>query len=309
MNRYLLIFFFAGVLAACKSKPSKTGDTEQPLTYEDFEQLFPQSALPYRLSAEQLAEKAPDSTRLKAAVMKQFLTDTLGQSRFHKPDVPKYYPLQYVPGATMNFFVVKVSGKAGTLAYLCFTDKKGKYLNSMLAGHTADKEGTVLYFSLDSKYVIKTSTERKLTASRSALKEDFYMINPDGAATLIMTNSNEPGPGQLFNPIDTLPRKQKLSGDYKSGEMNLVSIRDGDEPKTFRFFVSFSKDNGGCKGELSGIGRYTGTNKGEYHDKESACGIAFQFSGSRVNIREIGGCGAYRNIKCFFEGGFTKKKK
>lgn len=141
-----------------------------------------------------------------------------------------------------------------------------------------------------------------------ALREDFYMVKADGTVTLIMTNSNGPtNAGQIFNPIDTLPRKNKFSGDYTSGDMSLVSIRDGDDPKSFQFFITFSKDKSNCKGELSGKGRFLSGNRGEYKDNESSCGISFQFSSSRVTIREIGGCGAYRGIKCFFEGSFKKK--
>src|ERR1041384_1712037 len=98
MNRYLLILFTIGVLAACKSKSTKTGDADRPLTFEDFEQFFPQSSLPYKLTAEQLEGRLPDSTRLKPAVIKKFLTDTLAKGIFPKSDVPKYYPLQYIPG-------------------------------------------------------------------------------------------------------------------------------------------------------------------------------------------------------------------
>jgi hypothetical protein len=306
MKRFLLLLLALGVLAACKSK-KKPGSGDEPMTLEDFQALFTPGTLPYRLTADTLQLKMADSLSLDTAAMR-FLTDTLTRGDFSKTERVKYFPLQRIPGNTVDYMVVKAAGNSQSVGYLCLLDKKGKYLNRIRVANTGSADGTLLSLQLDSKNVIKISSEKRLSGSRSALKEDFYMANADGTVTLIMTNSNGPtNAGQIFNPIDTLPRKHKFSGDYTSGDMNIVSIRDGEDAKTFQFFITFTKDNGNCKGELSGRGHYIAGNRGEYKDKESSCGIAFQFSSGRVNIREIGGCGAYRGIKCFFEGGFVKK--
>lgn len=306
MKRFLLLLLAIGVLAACKSK-KKSGGGDEPMTFEDFQALFTPGTLPYKLSADTLQLKMADSLSLDTAAMR-FLTDTLTKGDFSKSESVDYFPLQRIPGNNVNYFVVKAEGKSQTVGYLCFLNKKGKYLNRIRVANTGSPDGTLMSLQLDSKNVIKISSEKRLSGTRSALREDFYMVNADGTVTLIMTNSNGPtNAGQIFNPIDTLPRKHKFSGDYTSGDMNIVSIRDGEDGKTFQFFITFTKDNGNCKGELSGKGHYLAGNRGEYKDKESSCGIAFQFSAGRVNIREIGGCGAYRGIKCFFEGGFTKK--
>lgn len=309
MNRFLIILLTIGLLTACKSKEKGNGNADAPLTFDDFQAFFKEAELPYKLTPEVLQANIPDSLSLDKKVIQQFLIDTLTKGDFPKATPLKYYPLQQLKGTDLRYFLVKVKGGTAVNAYLCFVDKKGKYLNHMLVGKSGGNGQETVSFSLDRKYVVKVSTEKKLSASRTALKEDFYTTNADGSVALIMTNSNEPAiSGQVFNPIDTLPRKHKLSGDYMAGDMNIVSIRDGVEPKTFQFFITFYKANGNCRGELSGIGHYTSANKGEYKDKESSCGIAFQFSGSRVSIQEIGGCGAFRSVKCFFEGSFVKKK-
>lgn len=306
MKRFLLLLLAISALAACKSK-KKSGGGDEPMTLEEFQSLFTPGALPYKLTADTLQLKMADSLSLDTSAMR-FLTDTLTKGDFTKSDHVSYFPLQRVPGSTVNYMVVKAVGRSQSVGYLCFMDKKGKYLNRMKVANTGSADGTVMSLVLDSKNVIKISSEKRLSGTRSALKEDFYAVNPNGSVTLIMTNSNGPtNAGQIFNPIDTLPRKHKFSGDYTSGDMNIVSIRDGEDAKSFQFFITFTKDNGNCKGELSGKGHYLAGNRGEYKDKESSCGISFQFSSGRVNIREIGGCGAYRGIKCFFEGGFVKK--
>ncbi len=55
---------------------------------------------------------------------------------------------------------------------------------------------------------------------------------------LIMTDPLDDKPTELINPIDTLPRKNKLSADYTTGKMNLVSIRDGRKNRPYYFFYS-----------------------------------------------------------------------
>ncbi|KAA2240198.1 hypothetical protein F0L74_28960 [Chitinophaga agrisoli] len=309
MNRLLALLLVFGILSGCGSgKKRSPGD--RPVTFEDFKAIFPASQTPYRLYADSLLLKQPDSVSVKPDVLKQFLSDTIAGPDTLKNNRLKYFPLAYIAGSNLQYFVIKAVDKGAATAYICFTDKKGRYLGRMTAAKKVPGSPEDMSFTLDSRYTIKVSTEKELSATATALREDFYSVGEDGGVTLVMTNSNGPtSAGQIFNPIDTLPRKHKYSGDYTSGEMNIVSIRDGQDPKSFQFFITFSKDNGGCKGEINGIGHYTGSNKGEYKDKETSCGIAFQFSSGRVSIREVGGCGAYRGIKCFFEGGFAKKKK
>lgn len=310
MNRLLALLLAVTMLAGCKSKEKQAGG-DRPVTFADFKALFPEQETPYRLLGDSLKrQQPPDSLALKPEVLKQFLTDTLAAADFPKAASLRFFPLAHMEGPNLHYFVVLAADKANTAAYLCFTDPEGKYLNRVLVASKTAGSKDAVSFTLDTKYLVKISTENEVRPSHTALKEDFYTAGQDGKLTLIMTNSSEPTtPGQIFNPLDTLPRKHKYSGDYTSGDMSIVSIRDGQDPKTFLFFITFSKDNGNCKGEISGTGHFTGSNRGEYKDKESSCGIAFQFSSSRVSIREIGGCGAYRGIKCFFEGGYARKKK
>lgn len=305
MNKLVLALLTIGLLAGCGSKKNKSGKDD--FTFEDFRHLFAEAKLPYKLMPEELANKKSDTAGISPEVLKQFLTDTLGKSDFPEGATVKFYPVAAVDGAAVNYFVVKAVGKTATTAYICFLDKKGHYLNRLPAGKVADKSD-VFYFSIDTRQVIKVTNERELEPGHRSTREDFFGVSDNGSTTLIMTNTTgDPGAGQLFNPIDTLKAAHKLSGDYVSGENSLVSVRDGDDPKSFQFFISFSNKTG-CKGELSGTGHFTGTNKGEYKDKETDCGIAFQFAAGRVSIREIGGCGAYRGVRCFFEGSYAKKK-
>ncbi|MBV7531126.1 hypothetical protein [Chitinophaga sp. sic0106] len=308
MKRYLLLLLAIGVLAACKTKKNPGRGGDEPMTREGFRELFPVAALPYKLVSDSLQLKMADSLALDTADVNRFLTDTLTKGDFPKNEKVRLWPLQRMEGNPVDYMVVKAAGRSGTVAYLCFMEKKkGTFLRRIRVAD-AGRSGVYSSLQIDSRNVLKLSTEVQHGPVRDMQREDFYSVNPDGSTMLIMTNSaNLSVPGQIFNPLDTLPRKHRFSADYTSGDMSLVSIRDGEDAKSFQFFITFSKDNGKCKGEVSGVGQYVAGNRGEFRDKETSCGISFQFSAGRVSIREIGGCGAYRGIKCFFEGNFAKK--
>lgn len=303
MSRFLLLALAIGFMTACKSKPKQaTTEEEQVLTYPDFRRLFPVASLTYRWDADSLSRKLPDSTALKARVVKQFMPDTLAKGVFTAAEKPKFFPLGVIQPANEKFDIVLVEGSArsGDAAWMVLYSKTGEFLGRHLVARNGG--GKRMGFTIDKKLNIKVTTE---TAAKSS-REDVYAASSDGSLALILTNSNEPVDG-LYNPIDTLPRKHKFSGNYWSGE-NIVSIRDGETAKEFLFFIHFSRDKGACTGELDGTGRFTSATTGQFRDKQSACIMDFKFSSGRVTIRETG-CGAYRDIKCMFEGTFVRKKK
>ncbi|OMP80300.1 hypothetical protein [[Flexibacter] sp. ATCC 35208] len=305
MNKLLIAALALGLFASCKSGGKKSG--ADAITFKEFRQSFADSKLPYKLTPELLTSKTGDSTAIDTALISRFLVDTLAKADFPTGKV-SYYPLVSLTGKQINYLVIKAEDKNTTAAYLCVFDKKDHYLSRVQVAWLNSKSNKKEYFSIDSKEMVKITTETEVTPGHTGTTENFYSVEANGSTALIMTNSTgEAAPGQLFNPIDTLPKKNKFSGDYAAGENSIVSIRDGKDAKSFLFFISFAKESG-CKGEISGTGHFAGANKGEFTDKDTECGIAFQFSASKLTIKEIGGCGAYRGIRCLFEGGFTKKK-
>jgi hypothetical protein len=128
---------------------------------------------------------------------------------------------------------------------------------------------------------------------------------------LIRTESNEGStkPAPVYDPIDTLPHKHKFAGDYSQDKRNFISIRDGRDPSRFIFFVHFEKDDGGCKGELKGEAKFVSPILARYKANGDPCTIEFTFSASGVVMKELDGCGSHRDIKCFFEGYYPKRKE
>ena len=305
MSRILILALAIGMLGACKSKPKNVNDEDRVLTFADFREYFPEAALPYRLSADSLRQ-LPDSLALKAKVVKQFLPDTLTAGVFKAADKPKFFPRAFMRFNDMQFLVVEGAAKSGSAAWVLVYDKRDTFLTRHLIARTGGRStiGTVL----DTRYNFRITTETRRAPGQFSTREDVYSTDADGRLALILTNSDEPANPVVYNPIDTFPRKHKYSGNFGTGEMNLLAVRDGETPQEFLFYIHFSRDKGACTGELDGVGKFTGANTGQFRDKNSSCILDFKFSNNKVTVSERN-CGAYRGITCMFEGSYPRKKK
>jgi len=308
-NRYSWLLCLA-FLAACHG-PRPKGNISQPLTAEEFEKIFVPLSLPYTYSSDSLAMPAADSLAFKVADLMRFIPDSLLHQAFRKGEKVKYFPIGSIRQDDRQWLLIKAVSTRTSAAYLCIWSRKEQYINGFTIGKTGGENSHLQWTArMEKNNQLTLRRSEEVTPTHLVTSEDVYAIQPDGSKTLVLTNSSEPvSPDQIANPIDTFPRKSKYAADYVSGKMNIVSIRDGSEAKTFRFFIYFTRDNGNCSGELDGTGKFVKPNVGEYHEKGGLCGIRFTFSASQVTIKEIGGCGAYRGISCFFDGTFTKKKK
>ena len=80
-------------------------------------------------------------------------------------------------------------------------------------------------------------------------------------------------------------------------------------PSEINFFVHFEKSKGECNGELKGKARFISSTVAQYYEPGNPCTIQLSFSNARVTMKETRGCGSYRDIKCYFEGSYPKKKE
>ena len=205
-------------------------------------------------------------------------------------------------------FVKAEQGKK-RIAYLACFDKDNNYLNSFRLLRPGGNY-SLTYGLLDKKYQITTYQETKKSTGETWYKRNVYVYN-SGANdfTLILTEPNEEMIENIINPIDTLPQKNKLSGEYVKDKQNFISVRDGKDPSEIEFFVHFEKDNPACVGELKGTAKMIAPTKAHYKEPANPCTIELTFSTAAVTMKEIEGCGSFRDIKCFFEGRFPRKKE
>ena len=258
-----------------------------------------------------LQKKEKDSTALNTIVFQSFIPDSVFKKHYPATKQLKLFVLGKSTDAQKgNYLFIKSVAGTKKAVHLYYFNEKNNFIGTAKLLDNAATSKANRYVRIDSRYNISFVKEQRTPTGEYWTAETIYYMDAQGNMILAMTNSTEDLSDEIMgNPIDTLPRKNKYSADYSSDKKNLVSIRDGSTPKTFQFFIHFSKQNGECVGELKGEGEFTAAGKGVYHDKGSPCEILFSFSGGSVSIKETNGCGSYRDITCFFEGSYAKKKE
>ena len=307
----LLLAISVVLLTGCKDKkkPSLAGD--EPVEVSDFVDFFPVAELPFQFADSTLSKKDNDSLRISYKVFTQFVPDSVLGKVFGKDKKLKIYPLGKAEVAKAETYLfAKITGAGKKAAFIVALDNDNKFLAALPAVRTDLPKSSVRSAVIDRRYTITKTQLRKNADGSLSEGKDVYVLNADARNfMLIMTDALEDKVTELINPIDTLPRKHKLSADYATGKLNLVSIRDGRKADRLTFFIHFEKDNGECTGELKGEAMIRSANLAEYKVGGDPCVLQFRFTSSSVTLKEMEGCGAHRGLRCAFDGSFPRKKE
>jgi hypothetical protein len=301
----LLILF-----VSCRSTPKKTTVSEEgsdaQFSFEDFSNAFKKLSLPYQLTDTDLL-KNNDTAALQNFDPKPFISDSLLSKGFGKGSKLKYIPIGEVavPKKETYFFIKTVGGSARA-AYLLVFDAQKNFSASLPFLVPDDDESTTQVSTFDRSQTISRNTTKKTAGGNTKEGRDVYVYNNSiHQFTLIMTDLMDESVA-LINPIDTLRKTQKWTGDYINGKNNLVSVRDGRSPNERMIFIHFEKEEGSCKGELKGNFLMAASNTAIYRQGSDACVLTLRFEGSSVNMHEEN-CGNHRDVKCLFEGIYTRR--
>jgi hypothetical protein len=309
MKKLLLMLPLLLLLVQCKSRKTSLQDDEE-VDAEEFIASFPETALPFHMADTSL-RKANDTTlRIGYRIFTQFIPDSFLHKDFGKNARPSLYGMGRIAGKEKETYLIvrAVHGKK-RVVYLAAFDRKDEFADALPLVKTGIGNATSSYGTIDRKFQIITYEERRRRGELTYRKNVYFFNKEAKEFTLIFTEPNEDIIENVINPIDTLPATGKFAGDYVKDKKNFVSVRDGKNDSEILFFVHFEKNNGTCKGELKGTARFIAPNTAQYHEVGNPCVLQLTFAASRVRIEEKGGCGTYRDIPCFFEGSYVKKKK
>jgi hypothetical protein len=298
------------VIAGCKQKKvSLSGD--DPVTSSDFIESFEKVTLPFQVTDTMLERKEKDSLLISYKVFTQFVPDSVINKVFGKNVKPKLYPLgRVVNDKKDNYLFAKAIHGERRVAYLLCFDKNNKFFASMPVLIEDASSSTQQVFNMDKHYALYKNISRKNSDGTISEGKDVYTLDDaSGLFTLVMTDALEDEAVELINPIDTLPQKNKFSGDYVVNKNNIVSIRDGAKNGKMLFFIHFEKENGTCNGELKGEANLTSANSAMYRSAGDPCVLQFSFTSSSVSLKEGEGCGSHRDLRCLFDGTYPKKKE
>jgi hypothetical protein len=310
MQRLVLLILALTFLFSCKSKkPSLAGD--ETVEVEDFIDSFEELKLPFLVSDTALRKKSKDTILIGHKILVQFVPDTLFTRDFGKSVKPRFFPMGRVSQKGQETYLfLKASTTAKQVGYILSFDKDLNYKAGMSFVNSSNERNTRYEGGMDKRYSIIKNKLRRERDGQVYYQKNVYVYNNAGVYTLILTETNESAStAEIYNPIDTFPRKHKYAADYVSSKRNFISFRDSKRPGTLLFFVHFERNKGECKGELKGEADFIKPNLAHYREAGDPCVLEFSFTASRVNMKELEGCGNHRGIKCFFEGTYPKKKE
>jgi hypothetical protein len=308
--KILLLVTSVVFFVCCHQKKGASGGAAVKVDADDFLAMFHPLTLPVNFPDSSLTRKRSDSS-LSIQIFNQFFPDSLLQKYFGKSTKPRLFASgKLVVKDAETYLFVKALTPSKKLMYVICLDKEGKFTTGMPVVIRDDESEIKYAASVDNKYAISIARIRRDAEGRSFFIRTVYVYS-EGVFTLIMTESNEGKPriGQIYNPIDTLSHKHKFTGDYLEDKRNFISFRDGKNNSVIRFFVHFEKDNGNCKGELKGEARFVSSSLARYIANGDPCSIEFNFSEKSVRMKELEGCGNHRDIKCYFDGLYTRRKE
>lgn len=311
MKKLVGLMLMTAFLICCKNKKVSLSGTEK-VDADDFFGSFTTVKTPFQVSDSIFDKEENDSSLISYPVFIQFVTDTVITKHYPKGTKPDLYPLAKIKtDKKESYLFCKSLTDAKEILYLLCFNKSNKFIASKVLFAYDKTPGYNSYATIDNKNTITIVHQHKSSEGELLYKKDAYVLNDAGGFTLILTESNDAAARavSIINPIDTLPHKHKFSGDYLIDKKNFISIRDGRNASSFLFFIHFEKDDGECNGELKGEAKFTSATNAQFHRNSDPCAINFSFGTNKITMKEIEGCGNHRDIKCFFDGTFMKKKE
>jgi hypothetical protein len=305
------VFILLSVFTSCRHKAAGIGGDLEKMEPGDFLAMFHSFSLPLNFADSSLSRRAVDSP-LAWPAFSQFISDSLVQKHFGKSVKPRLYASgKLIVKNAETYLFIKALSPSRKILYLVCLDKDGKFQTGMPLVMREENSEIRYTASIDNKYVISVSRLHKDGDGRAVFVRTVWVYNAEGVFTLIMRESNEgkPRTAQIYNPIDTLAHKHKFTGDYIQDKRNFISFRDGKNNSVLRFFVHFEKDNGNCKGELKGEARFVSSTVARYIASGDPCSLEFNFNEKNVHMKELEGCGNHRDIRCYFDGIYSKHKE
>jgi len=306
---FVLCLFF--LFSACKQSPPKS-ISDEGLAAGEFLDIAATQHLPVTFTQKDLLNYKKDSTQVHVASFKTYLPDSVFTSIIGDKAMVKLRVLGkvHLNDQSTYLFIHVLTGNKKQIVVIYF-DPQSKYLGHLVLLDSKKNKSGINYSSkVDAKFNISLIKEENIAGGELRTEEQIFYFDASGLPIMAVTNSSDDLSNVILgNPIDSLPRKHKYSGDYSTDKKNLVSIRDGRTDKSIYFFIHFSKRQGNCVGELKGEADWANKNLAVFRDTKSPCVLELRFDNRQVTIREINGCGSYRDIKCTYEGKYPKVKK
>jgi hypothetical protein len=307
MHRWIGALFIL-FLVGCKEKPIDFSG-EVPLKQKDFFGVFKAMNLPYAVSDTNI-DKSADTITIGLKAFLQFFPDSAFNTLTGKNRKFNIHPIGKIEKEKEHYYLAIIEQQKIKKLVVFVTDKKNNFLGSKELLHNDYKDEYAHSLNINKEPTFLISKEKMGKDNQLQFSRAGWVYNDVGIFMVVINDSNEdPKKSEVINPIDTLPKKNKFSGDYIKDKKNYVSIRDGKDLNNYAFFIHFERNEGACTGELKGNLQIKTPNSGVFNENGDPCIIDFKFAKNEITLKEQGSCGNHRGIKCFFNDSFVKKKE
>ena len=295
-------------LFSCGQKKANLA-TDETAPPDAFVASFPELSLPFALTQTALEKSPGDSLLINRKLMARFVPDSIFKNGFRKSEKIKFHALGRVSvKKAETYLFVRASASSRTQAYLLVFDADNQFKVAMPVIRGNDRRRTD-EFIMDRRYGLSVIHTRKGREGQFLFIKEVYVYNNAGVFTLVMTESNEEvEPEEIYDPLDTLPAKHPLSGNYVVSSNDFVTVRDGKSPNRLQFFIHMEKEGRDCKGELRGEIDIVKPGIAHYNKADDHCALEFSFRGNNLYLRELEACGNHRGVRCVFSGTYKRKK-
>lgn len=306
--RSFVVLLCLTVLFSCGQKKANLA-TDETAPPDAFVASFPELALPYSLTQPAFEKSPGDSLLINRKLMARFVPDSVFKSGFRKNDKIKFHALGRVSvKKAETYLFVRASTASKSQAYLLVFDANNQFRVAMPVIRGNDRR-RIDEFVMDRRYGLSVIHTRKGREGQLLFTKEVYVYNNAGVFTLVMTESNEEvEPDEVYDPLDTLPAKHPMSGNYAISRNDFVTVRDGKSPNRLQFFIHMEKDGGECTGELRGEMDIVKPGIAHYNKADDHCALEFSFRGNNLILRELEACGNHRGVRCLFSGTYKRKK-
>jgi hypothetical protein len=309
--RYLINLLILLALIGCaESKTDLSGNT--PLKINDFNAAFKNIELPIRINDTNLTTFT-DTSEIGRKALEQFLPDSVVDAIVPKQlKNASLFPVGKIEKETEYYLLLNhKDAKHQTVSVITFS-KKNVFLDFKiltqfdLAHRSSQFYGKTLMINKEPTFLVE---ENKLDPNQGITNEKKGWAYTEQGFRLIYIDANvKPEQKAILNPIDTLPTLNTFSGDYARDKKNFIALRDFGNANKYQFFLHFEKKDGTCVGELKGLLNFN-KNQATFSEKGDPCTIQFTITGNVIKIKEDGNCGNHRNMTCYFNDSYDKKRK
>jgi uncharacterized protein YneR len=311
MRNWLWLAVLCCVMACSEKKTDFSGNT--PLKINDFNKIFKTVELPISISDSNLS-KLRDTIEIGAKALGQFVPDSVVENIIPAKDQKAVlYPLLKIEKEAEYYLMLNVHRPTKDEIAVVVFSKKNVYLDYkiitiFLEEHKGSRHyGKSVSINKEPTFLVE---ENKMDEENVLVYEKNGWAFTENHFRLIYFDSNKkPESKTIINPLDTLATNYVYSGDYARDAKNFISLRDfTGVANKYQFFMHFEKKEGTCVGELKGLLNFN-KNQATYTEKGDPCIIHFTISGQIIKIKEDGNCGNHRNMTCYFNDSYDKKRK